>query len=346
MKTNLRIEIVSSTIPGLSSMSQRSRLATQALLCLHYKHVHITLVDSMADLEALVSRSPDLVFLGMKFLPVHPLLGAKDPAKIWISEYLDQFDIAYTGSDRFAHEHEQHKPSAKACIRSAGLNTSPSMVVKKDMLFSPRDINLPFPLFVKPTDSGGGTGVDEKSLVQNFDELYTKVMSISADYRTDSLVEVYLPGREFSVAILADEFTDELLVMPIELKAVVNAHGDSVLSQAVKSSNAEEVHEVRNGVVRDNVIALALGAYRALGARDYGRIDIRLDSHDVPHFLEANLIPSLIEGYGSFPKACHINARMNHESMILRIVNLALQRRTVSVNLSRTIVHTVPNVVV
>jgi len=63
-----------------------------------------------------------------------------------------------------------------------------------------------------------------------------------------------------------------------------------------------------------------------LGARDYGRIDIRLDATGTPHFLEANLIPSLISGYGSFPKACVMNIGLEYEPMIMRIANLGLSR--------------------
>lgn len=71
---------------------------------------------------------------------------------------------------------------------------------------------------------------------------------------------------------------------------------------------------------------LALASFHALGARDYGRIDIRLDSDGVANFLEANLIPSLISGYGSFPKACELNIGLEYEPMIISITELGLIR--------------------
>lgn len=321
-KITMHIEIVSSTIPGLSSMSEPSRSAAQKELSMHYSDVVITIINTISDLEALVARRPDLVFLGMKFLLEDPTLSAQDSPKIWLSEYLNKAGIVFTGSRRVAHELERHKPLAKLCVQDAGAKTSPFVVIKKSTFISEQDVNLAYPLFVKPTSSGGGTGVDEKSLVHNFDELRAKVVSIGAEHDSDSLVESYLPGREFSVAILANEFTDKLTAMPIELKA-----GEGVLSQSVKTLNAEVVSGVSDGPTKDSVVDLALCAYRALGARDYGRIDIRLDSNGVPHFLEANLIPSLIDGYGSFPKACRINAGIDYKTMLLRIVHLALQRR-------------------
>ena len=74
-----------------------------------------------------------------------------------------------------------------------------------------------------------------------------------------------------------------------------------------------------------------MAVFDALTARDFARIDIRIDKMGEPQFLEANLIPSLINGYGSFPKACVINLDLDYESMILSIVRLALDRAPESV---------------
>jgi D-alanine-D-alanine ligase len=92
----------------------------------------------------------------------------------------------------------------------------------------------------------------------------------------------------------------------------------------VKSSNTEQAIEVIDKNIKTKVTTLATEVFYALGARDYGRIDIRLDAHGTPHFLEANLIPSLISGYGSFPKACMLNIDLDYESMILSIARLGL----------------------
>ncbi len=92
-----------------------------------------------------------------------------------------------------------------------------------------------------------------------------------------------------------------------------------------KLQNTEVVKEV-SGYLRDQICVLALDIFHTLGASDYGRIDIRLDEFGTPHFLEANLLPSLIAGYGSFPKACLLNNNLDYDSMLLNIVNLALNR--------------------
>src|SRR6185503_701270 len=99
---------------------------------------------------------------------------------------------------------------------------------------------LVFPLFIKPTDLGGGEGIDSSSVVHNFDELKLRVQSIAADLHSDSLVEEYLPGREFSVAILKSQHSTEFSVMPIELIAPADNRGQRILSREVKAADTEK----------------------------------------------------------------------------------------------------------
>lgn len=326
VKIPKHIEIVRSTRRGLSSMSQRSCDGIREVLEQHYEKVGVTLLNDLTDLDNLVGLQPDLVFLGMKFLPMNPELGQADPDRIWIANYLDENNIRYTGSGHIAHELELNKHLAKQRAIDAGIQTSPFYVALQNQPQVRTDMPLTFPLFIKPTNRGGGLGIDSSSIAHNFDQLESKVASLTTDFRSDSLVEQYLPGREFSVAILQDEHTDTLSIMPIELTAGENEDGDSILSQEMKSSNQEMVSVITDEALLREIVDFASAVYVALGARDYGRIDIRLDEQGVPHFLEANLIPSLISGYGSFPKACLLNIDLNHENMILQIARLGLRR--------------------
>lgn len=326
IKANKHIEIVRSNGSGLSSMSQESCDAILAVLSKHYASVDITIVNNLSDFETVVQRRPNLVFLGMKFVPVNHALGLADPDKIWIADYLEARGIAYTGSDHAAHEFGVNKPLSKQRVLDAGLNTPKFYVARQAQPQSEGNIFLKFPLFIKPTSRGGGLGIDDDSVANNFEQLRSKVSSIAADLKSDSLVEEYLPGREFSVAILKDEHSAQFFVMPIELIAQPNKHGVRLLSAQIKSSNAECALEVTDEVIKARVNALAIKVFQALGARDYGRIDIRMDKAGTPHFIEANLMPNLFSGYGSFPKACVLNIGLDYEPMILSIVRLGLTR--------------------
>jgi len=169
-------------------------------------------------------------------------------------------------------------------------------------------------------------GVDADSLVHTFTQLQSKVRSIADKLGSDALIEEYLPGREFSVGILKDAEADDYCALPLELVAPVNDSGTRFLSGQIKSADTEQHFAVTDAALRANINTLAMNVFRVLGARDYGRIDIRLNAAGVPHFLEANLLPSLLEGYGNFPKTCLLNAGLAYEPMLLRIVELALHR--------------------
>ncbi len=135
-----------------------------------------------------------------------------------------------------------------------------------------------------------------------------------------------MPGREFSVAILKQENSPTYLVLPIEKVAPKDERGKRILSKRIKSADSVCDLVVTDKLLHAKLTTLALNVFHALGACDYGRIDIRMDKNGVPHFLEANLLPSLIDNYGSFPKACALNVNMNHETMILNIAALGLSR--------------------
>ena len=326
--TAKHIEIVRSTKPWLSSMSQVSSDAILAVLTKQYTEVGVTIVNSLSDLETLVEMQPDLVFLGMKYVPEDPLLGRHGP-KIWLADYLDKHGIAYTGSGSKSHELELNKHLAKQSVLDAGLDTPLFCVVNRNQKLTRGDIGLSFPLFIKPTNRGGGLGIDSDSVANNFYELETKTQSIATNLQSDSLIEQYLPGREFSVAILRQEDSEEFAAMPIELVAPLDKRGLRLLSGKVKASNSEDAIMVTDRTIRSKVMALAMQVFETLGARDYGRIDIRLDKTGTPHFLEANLLPSLISDYGSFPKACVLNSQLAYEPMILNIVRLGLARQPI-----------------
>ena len=329
-KINISVEIVSSSIKSLSSMSQKSRLAILDLLAPHYQNVSVTIVDTVSDLEELVARKPDLVFLGMKFVPANAALGIHDPHKIWVSEYLDNNGITYTGSNQLAYELEQDKSLAKQCVMDAGLQTSPFYVVAQNSTTLDGVANLPYPLFVKPTDRKSGLGIDKNSVVNNYAQLMAKVSALAVDLRADALVETYLPGQEFSVAVLKKLDSEEYLVMPVELAAPVNSNGHRILSEIVKSDDTETVSMVDDDLLRLKINKLALNVFIALGARDYGRIDIRLDQHGTPNFLEANLVPGLSTGY--FIRACLMNEGFDKSTVIQHITELGRNRTKIMVS--------------
>jgi len=320
MNTTSYIEVVRSQIKKFSLMSSESALAIVESLSKKYSNVILTEINTTEDLQNLIERKPDLVFLGVMYIT------DPDGNTVWLSEQLEGAGIAHTGSPRTSHQLGLHKDQAKQRVIDHGLASAPFRIVNVGQLYSEQEVGLEFPLFVKPLSGGGGSGVDEFSVVRDLDQLNSKIASLHTDDKVNILIEHYLEGREFSVAIIQRQDSDELDAMPLELIAPKDDNGDRMLSNRVKSSNEEQAIAVSNPSEKAMVSDFAIKVFQALGARDYGRIDIRLDKHDAPSFLEVNLIPSLISGYGSFPKALFLNEGIEYDEMISRIAELGFSR--------------------
>jgi len=312
-------------IEVVRSSDQKNYHSLADVLKSRYTQVGITNVDNIDDLKSLVAKQPDLVYLRRNKLPRLTHYPYDPSDTIWVSEYLEDRGITYTGSATAVMPVVLDKARANQVIANAGLNTSAFFVAKEDEQNIMNEHSLVYPLFVKPLSRGDGIGIGADSVVHDLNSLEQKASSIIKDFHGVALVEEYLPGREFSVALLKDISSDNLLAMPIEIITNKNGNGDRILGQNTKRENSEQVLAVPEGDIREAVINLARKAFGALGARDYGRIDIRMDNQGVPSFIEANLIPGAGNGY--FTRACWINRQMDYSAMVLYIVNLAFARQ-------------------
>jgi D-alanine-D-alanine ligase len=323
-KINKHIEIVSSSIAALSWMSESSRLAMQESLAKSYKTVGITIVDNQSDLEALIQKNPDIVFLGMSNIP-RKATAAKSSPCIWLADALNKNDILYTGSTADAMMLEDDKLKAKKVIKKAGLSTAPFFMAYTGQFTSESQLVLPFPLFIKPPKLGAGIGIDKLSVARDYRQYKSKIAKLDKEFDSESLVEEYLTGREFTVAILKNTHDDGYKVMPLELHAPVNSNGDAIIDFETKISDTETYSKIDDESIKTSISSLALECFKTLGAKDYGRIDIRCNESGTPYFLEANLIPSTVEGYGNFHNACNLVANLSYDDMLLQIVQLGFE---------------------
>jgi D-alanine-D-alanine ligase len=328
IKIQKHIEIIRSTTSGSISMNEATSEAIYKSLRPFYSNVGISVINNSHDLDALALKKPDLVFMGLKFVPKNGEIDKINGQKIWLSDYLEEKGIAYTGSDSRAQEIAREKELAKQRTEQKGIKTAAYRVIKQGESLVDENLHLQYPVFVKPTNRGGGYGIDNNSIANNFSELKSKVEKLGSKLHADSLIEEYLPGREFSVAVLENGLDANCLLMPLELIAPVNENGHRFLSGEVKDADTEEFVPVTDQKLRVSLTRLAQEVFYALGARGYGRIDIRLDADGKPHFLEANLLPNLVKDFGNFPKACKLNLNMTYEEMILHIAKLGLSQET------------------
>jgi D-alanine-D-alanine ligase len=323
VKVDRHIEVVTTETTGMKETGFGS-VETCRRICdilkSRYAQVHFNEVHSERDLERIVDHEPDLVVLCVKYV-----VDEEQDAKIWLSDYFSQYGVPHTGSNRATLEFDSDKSKAKKALLEKGVATAKFFLAHPGLLKSERRLPIPLPLFVKPLDAANGNGVDENSLVHDFASYEAKVEEICTTYGNPALVEEVLPGREFTVAVLDDSAHDFPLILPVEIVAPRNAKGDRVLGYRAKSSNGEKLSKVKDPALTA-VSALAREVFSVLGARDFGRIDVKMDANGIPHFIETNLVPGMTPETSYFPRACDINLMMSYESVVLKIVELALNR--------------------
>ena len=280
------------------------------ILSEHYKEVLITEIKTKKDLAKLVLRKPDLVFSGVKYFYFNK-------KKIWLNDYLELNDILYIASNKSSLLKESNKSRAKKIIQKSNIATAEFFTTGLGKYKNKKSMPIPFPLFVKPITGGDSRGIDKNSIVYNYKNYKKKVLEIKKNQHTHCLVEKYLSGKEYSVAIFKDNITGIIQAMPIEIRTKKNINGHHILDFDIKKNDEEDVVPVLDIKIFNQLSALAKKSFIALEGKSFGRIDFKMDHLGNPHFIEANLMPGIRKGY--FYRSCLLNLNINYEEMILKI---------------------------
>ena len=321
IKINKSIEIVIVHNPGEKNFHQDNvgiileENKILKILSKRYTDVSITKIDNKKDLDRLLKRKPDLVFSGVKYFNFNN-------KKVWLNDCLEAYDIPYIASSRTALDNESDKNLAKKIVLKAKIKTADFFVTEPDQHQHESSIPISFPLFIKPVKGGDSRGIDSNSVAYNFSSFKKKVLEIKTKHNLSSLVETYLPGKEYSVGIFQDSINGTLRAMPIEIIIKKNINGHCILDFDVKKDDEEKVIAVTNKKILKKLSKLAKKAFKALGGKSLGRIDIKMNHQGVPHFMEANLMPGLRKGY--FYRSCLLNLDMSYDDMIFNIANTGL----------------------
>jgi len=235
---------------------------------------------------------------------------------------LDAYQIPYTFSGPLGQTLTLHKGMTKHVVRDLGIPT-PDFAVVAD----PEDIDLvslPYPLFAKPVAEGTGKGITALSKIDNTRDLRNVCIKLLNTFHQPVLVETYLPGREFTVGIIGSGKDARALgVMEVLLNPDAEQH-------AYSYDNKEHYENlVRYAAVVDaearHAMEISLLAWRGLGLKDGGRIDLRSDARGIPHFIEVNSLAGLNPIRSDLPILCKLSGISYHQ-LITDILNSALKR--------------------
>jgi len=195
---------------------------------------------------------------------------------------------------------------------------------------------LAFPVIVKPAREDASVGISSASVVSTPSALEERVAYVLDHYRQPGLVEEFIEGREIYVSILERMgqepqvfpfFEIDFSDMPDDRPKIVSFEGkwveDSIEYKGTRPVRCEGL----SPEVRASVAKTAVDAFRAVGLRDYARMDIRLSVDGVPYVIDVNPNCDLSDLAGGYSRAAKA-AGLSYKELILRIVELALARQS------------------
>lgn len=235
---------------------------------------------------------------------------------------LEAYGIPYTFSDPLVLSLTLHKGMTKRVIRDLGIPTPDFHVVETEADIAA--VDLTYPLFVKPVAEGTGKGVSAASKVTDRARLENTCRTLLATFDQPVLVEEFLPGREFTVGIVGTG-EDSVALAAMEVLFKKGADPDSY--SYYNKENYEELVEYRlaDGPEAMAAVDVALAAWRGLGCRDGGRVDLRSDASGQPNFIEVNPLAGLNPTHSDLPILCRLKG-IGFDELIRLIMESALKR--------------------
>lgn len=206
---------------------------------------------------------------------------------------LEEIELPFVGSDTSAIAVATDKSLAKNIWKAAGLPTSPFHVAttEADCLLFNENPPFEYPLFIKPVAGRGSAGIDEKSVIESYDQLVKGVEERYETIKQPVLIEKFLIGREITLGVIGNG--DNIRALP-PLEIVYGSNDRFLTFEKKELDNDSFYCPAR--LAKDEageIQSLAIEAYKAIGLKDYGRIDIIL-TEDGSFLLEGNSFAGLM----------------------------------------------------
>jgi D-alanine-D-alanine ligase len=288
----------------------------------------VTLIDADENaFEKLKENKPDIVFN-----IAEGINGQSRESQI--PAMLDMLQIPYTGSDALTLGICLNKARTKEILTYHKIPTPRFKVINN---YSPiYNHSFEFPLIVKPVSEGSSKGIFSSCLVKNYDDLNRELKRITDEYNQPALIEEFLPGREFTVAIIGND--EETKVLPIieikydtfpeEVEHLYSFEAKWILDTKESDFDVFECPASLDSDLEKQINDTAINTYRVLGCKDWGRVDIRLDKNEVPNIIEINPLPGVMPDpneNSSLPKAARA-AGIDYKNLIQTVLYAACKR--------------------
>jgi D-alanine-D-alanine ligase len=288
----------------------------------------LALSDTIAPLLTLRDNRPDVI------VNLCEGLVGQTAAMATIAGLLELTGIPFTGNTAAPLAMEHDKARCKWLLRGAGLPTAPFVWLARGEALPAEPLTAWLaegPLFVKPASEDASLGISELSVVENWAALERQAAEIAGRYG-DVLIERYIDGREFNIAVIALPEPEVLPLAEIDFQVgpgklrwpIVTYRGkwdvDGPEDLATQACCPADVEPALGRAIAE----LALAAFRLLGCRDYARVDMRVDRTGNIYLLELNANPDAGPGAG-FARALKA-AGIPYSQFVERLVATAIAR--------------------
>lgn len=245
---------------------------------------------------------------------------------------LELAELPFTGSPPRAMTLALEKPITRAVLAARGVPVPAGAWLERGD--EPLGA-LRYPVIVKPAASDASHGITLDSVVTSEAAVRARARVLRETYGQAAVVEEFVEGRELNVSIVGEG--DGAQALPLfEIDFDEDYPKDKPRVVTYVSKWGPEDHPEYQGSwsvpvkelapdVADWVRATALAAYRTIGLRDYGRVDIRLHPERGPFVVDVNPNPDISPCAGLNLAAGE--AGMTHAQLVGRIVRSALERR-------------------
>ncbi len=237
---------------------------------------------------------------------------------------LEMAGVPFVGADALTLGLTLDKVMAKKIFIAEGIPTPRFFEVSSPETLLNHD-HCKFPLIVKPRFEGSSKGLSESSRVENTTELKKQVDFIIKTYKQPALIEEFISGQEFTVAIVGNDLPEIMPVVQIKIDGKLKLNDKFYTFARITSDRLEYICPAKiTHELKKKLDALALKVYRSVECRDFGRVDFRVDNDGNPYVLEINPLPSLSTEDVFMLIAKNIG--ITYEQMVGKILNSALNR--------------------
>lgn len=244
-----------------------------------------------------------------------------------IFEFLE---IPYVASGPLCLAITLDKPVAKKIWLQNGIPTPKFQIIRT--IEALNNLELKFPILVKPSHEGTSKGIFNDSYVTSEDRLRHQVQKILDEYNQPVIIEEFIDGREFTVTVIGNKEPYEILP-PVEISFEgLPKEAIPFCSYEVKTIWDDPKSTVCPADItpaqEQKLKSTALRAYQAVNTRDFGRVDMRLDKQDNPYVIEINPLPGMSyspEVNHSMIKAAKASG-YEYNQFIIRLLNEGLKR--------------------